>query len=99
MPMAMGRGESKAGRRRERSRIFYDILQSIIDQESGDGAKITRVQNEVNLPSDRLREHLREMGELGLVRLERGLASTEKGRAYVREYERITHVLKQFGLL
>ena len=97
--MATARGESRTGRRRERSRIFYDILRSIIDQESRDVAKITRVQNDVNLPSDRLRDHLGEMVELGLVRHDRDLVSTEKGRAFVQEYERIANVLRQFGLL
>ena len=97
--MATGGGESKTGRRRERSRIFYDILQSIINQETQDVAKITRVQNDVNLPSDRLREHLKEMSLVGLVRYEETLASTEKGKTFVREYEKIVHVLQEFGLL
>src|SRR3990170_2840158 len=97
--MATGRGESKTGRRRERSRIFYDILQSIINQESHDVAKITRVQNDVNLPSDRLREHLKEMSLLGLVEYGETLASTGKGRAFATEYGRIVQVLQEFGLL
>ena len=97
--MSTERGESRTGRRRERSRIFYDILQSIISQEAQGVAKITRVQNDVNLPSDRLREHLKEMNQIGLVKHDRDLASTQKGRAYVKEYERITNVLKEFGLL
>jgi predicted transcriptional regulator len=84
--------------RRERTRIFYDILRSIIEQESEAGAKITRVQNDVNLPSDRLRMYLREMTSLGLVDYEGNLASTEKGRAFAAEFRRVVEVLKQFGL-
>lgn len=97
--MATGRDEPKTVRRRERSRIYYDILQSIINQESHDVAKITRVQNDVNLPSDRLREHLKEMSLLGLVEYGETLASTGKGRAFATEYGRIVSILQQFGLL
>jgi predicted transcriptional regulator len=87
-------------RRRERTKIFYDILCSIIQQEQETRAKITRVQNDVNLPSDRLRAHLREMNSLGLVEYgERPfLASTEKGRAFVSEFKKVVEVLQQFGL-
>jgi len=85
-------------RRRERTKIFYDILCSIIEQESETWAKITRVQNDVNLPSDRLRAHLREMNTLGLVDYGESLASTKKGRTYVAEFKKVTEILQQFGL-
>lgn len=85
-------------RRRERTKIFYDILCSIIEQESETSAKITRVQNDVNLPSDRLRAHLREMNALGLVDYGESLASTEKGREFVAEFKKVVEVLQQFGL-
>jgi predicted transcriptional regulator len=84
--------------RRERARIFYDILESIVKQESGGIARITRVQNDVNLPSDRLRLHLREMTTLGLIEYGQILASTEKGRAFLAEYRRVADILRQFGV-
>jgi predicted transcriptional regulator len=85
-------------RRRERSKIYYDILCSIIEQEAEARAKITRVQNDVNLPSDRLRTHLHEMSMLGLVDYGEHLASTEKGRVFVDEFKRVVEILRQFGL-
>ena len=85
-------------RRRERSKIFYDILCSIIEQETEDRAKITRVQNDVNLPSDRLRLHLREMSSLGLVEYGESLASTDKGKAFVAEFRKVVDILREFGL-
>jgi predicted transcriptional regulator len=85
-------------RRRERSKIYYDILCSIIEQESETRAKITRVQNDVNLPSDRLRTHLREMSSLGLVDYGEALVSTEKGRVFVDEFKKVVEILRQFGL-
>ena len=84
--------------RRERTQIFYDILCSIIEQESETRAKITRVQNDVNLPSDRLRAHLRDMSTLGLVIYDEALASTEKGRTFVAEFKKVAEILRQFGL-
>ena len=85
--------------RRERTRIFYDILNSIVNQEASGVAKITRVQNDVNLPSDRLRVRLKEMNALGLVEYEARLASTQKGRAFMVEYQKVVSILQQFGLL
>ena len=91
--------EQKRPRPRYRPKIFYDILCSIVKQEaSGDIARITRVQNEVNLPSDRFRAHLEDMEALGLIEHGEGLTSTEKGRDFVSEYEKVAEVLRRFGL-
>ncbi len=86
-------------RKRDKARIFHDILTSIIKQEKHGFARITRIQNEVNLPSDRLRIHLKEMSDLGLIQYGKALASTEKGRRFVAEYQKIVDTLQQFGLL
>jgi predicted transcriptional regulator len=88
-------------RKRDKPRIFHDILASIIQQEREEGgvARITHVQNEVNLPSDRLRVHVREMSDLGLIEYGKTLASTEKGRRFMAEYQKIVDTLQQFGLL
>lgn len=91
--------EQKRLRPRYRPKIFYDILCSIIKQEkSVGGARITRVQNEVNLPSDRFRAHLEDMEALGLIGHGEGLTATEKGRDFVSEYEKVAEVLRRFGL-
>jgi len=90
--------EFKKVRRRERSKIFFDILSSITKLEEEGDAKITRVQNDVNLPSDRLRIHLREMDSLGLVQYGETLASTKKGRAFFSEYKKVVEILREFGL-
>jgi predicted transcriptional regulator len=91
--------QQKRPRPRYRPKIFHDILCSIIKQEASTGiAKITRVQNEVNLPSDRFRAHLEDMETLGLVERNEGLTSTEKGKDFVSEYEKVEEVLRRFGL-
>jgi predicted transcriptional regulator len=70
----------------------------MISQESNGVVRITRVQNEVNLPSDRLRAHLEDMKTLELIEYGDRLVSTEKGRAFVSEYQKVADVLKKFGL-
>ena len=52
----------------------------------------------MNLPSDRFRAHLEDMKALGLVKHGEGLTSTEKGRDFVSEYEKVAEVLRRFGL-
>jgi predicted transcriptional regulator len=70
-----------------------------MNQEKSAGvARITRVQNEVNLPSDRFRAHLEDMKALGLIEYADTLACTEKGRSFVSEYEKVAEVLRRFGL-
>ena len=91
--------EAKRPRPRYRPKIFYDILCSIMNQEKSSGvARITRVQNEVNLPSDRFRAHLEDMKALGLIEYGDSLACTDKGRSFLYEYEKVDEVLKRFGL-
>jgi len=90
--------EGKKVRGRDRERIFYDILCAILIQESNGIARITRVQNAVNLPWDRFRNHLETMAELGLVKRSDSLKSTAKGREFVSEYKKVIRVLKRFGL-
>ena len=94
-----GAEERKRVRPRDRARIFYDIVCSVIKQErSGDVARITRTQSEVNLPSDRFRQYLQEMDRLQLLRYGDTLACTERGKEFASEFERVIDVLKRFGL-
>jgi predicted transcriptional regulator len=84
---------------RDRVAIYYDILRSIVKQEETEGrVRITWVQNQVNLASDRLREHIREMQKLQLLAYGGALVSTKKGREFIAEYESVNDVLKRFAL-
>jgi predicted transcriptional regulator len=94
--------DQKSGKRapaRDRVAIYYDILRSIVKQEETEGrVRITWVQNQVNLASDRLREHIREMQKLQLLAYGETLVSTKKGREFIAEYESVNDVLKRFAL-
>jgi predicted transcriptional regulator len=84
---------------RDRPRIIYDILRSIMAHEKAEGTvKVTWIQNDANLPTDRLRSHLREMESLGLLEYGDSIRSTPKGREFAAEFERVANVLKRYGL-
>ncbi|MGA2790257.1 MAG: winged helix-turn-helix domain-containing protein [Candidatus Bathyarchaeia archaeon] len=94
----MPQDEPGKPRGRNREMIFYDILRSIVRQEQKGFVRITRVQNETNLPSDRLRGHLRQMVRLRLITYSSAIRSTTKGREFLSQYKRVLVVLKRFGL-
>jgi predicted transcriptional regulator len=82
---------------RHRARLWYEILNSIMSEEKTEvAAKITRVQNRVGLPSDRFRVHLQEMEEQGLIHHTNCLTSTEEGRNFAIEYEKLLRLLSKF---
>jgi predicted transcriptional regulator len=84
---------------RHRTRLWYDILNSIMEEERTEGsAKITRVQNQVGLPSDRFRIHLQEMKERGLIHYTSHLTTTEEGRRFARKYGKFATLLAKFNV-
>lgn len=94
----MRQDETEKSHGRNREMIYYDILRSIVNQERKGFAKITRVQNETNLPSDRLRVHMHRMARLRLITYSSAIRSTAKGREFLSQYKRVLEVLKRFGL-
>ena len=50
------------------------------------------------MPFDRLKNYVSELSELGLIQDETSLKITEKGKQYVREYEKILEFMKRMGL-
>jgi len=47
---------------------------------------------------ERLKQYITEMVELGLIEDEISLKLTEKGKSYIREYERVLDFMKRMGL-
>ncbi|HVL87123.1 MAG TPA: winged helix-turn-helix domain-containing protein [Candidatus Thermoplasmatota archaeon] len=82
---------------RDRVAIYADILRAVKAQ-GGEGAKITPVQLEANLPSDRMRRYLAELAEAGLV-TGPPWKLTEKGETFLREFARFRGFLADFGIL
>jgi predicted transcriptional regulator len=85
--------------RRDRLKIYGDLL-AILSVESRDQRiVISRIQFKMNVPLDRLRSYILELEKLGLIVDERTLVLTEKGKEYLREYEKVLEFIKRMGLV
>jgi predicted transcriptional regulator len=84
--------------RRDRLKIYGDLL-SVLYYGSGSGKIVlTKVQMKVGVPFDRLRNYITELVELGLIEDEFSLELTKKGKQYLREYEIVLDFMKRMGL-
>lgn len=84
--------------RRDKLKIYGDLL-SILNEESGkDKVVLTRVQVRLNVPFDRLKTYITELGGLGLIEDENSLKLTEKGKQYLKEYESVLDFMKRMGI-
>lgn len=82
---------------RDRIQIYADLLHAV--KARGErGARITPVQSEANLPSDRARAYLAELVERGLLEGP-PYKVTGKGEAFLREFSRYRAFLRDFGLV
>ena len=77
--------------------IYHDILMGIERESKANGlVKRTRVQQYSGLSYDKFSRHLKDMAAKGLVNLS-PLSTTEKGRAFVREYGKIRLFMREIG--
>jgi predicted transcriptional regulator len=84
--------------RRDKLKIYGDLL-SILNEETGkDKVVLTRVQVRLNVPFDRLKTYITELGGLGLIEDENSLKLTEKGKQYLKEYESVLDFMKRMGI-
>jgi predicted transcriptional regulator len=52
----------------------------------------------INVPFDRLKKYISDLVDLGLIDDESSLRITEKGRQYLREYEKVLDFMNRMGL-
>jgi len=79
-------------------KIYRDMLLSIRDESRKGKIVLTRIQQKVNVPFDRLKIYLSELHELGLIQDGSSPKLTEKGRQYITEYEKVIDFMKRMGL-
>lgn len=85
--------------RRDRLKIYMDLL-LIIKGESRKGKIVlTRVQQKSNVPFDRLKIYLSELKDLDMIQDEASPTPTEKGLQYITEYEKVLDFMKRMGLI
>jgi predicted transcriptional regulator len=85
--------------RRDKLKIYGDLLY-VLRREGNEKERVvlTRVQVQVNVPFDRLKNYITELRELGLIEGKMSLELTEKGKQYLMEYERVLEFIKRMGL-
>jgi predicted transcriptional regulator len=88
----------KKFRRRDRMKIYGDVLFIIKSEAKKEKVVLTRIQLKTNVPFDRLKLYMSELKELGLIQDEPALKLTEKGKQYLREYESVLDFMKRMGL-
>jgi predicted transcriptional regulator len=84
--------------RRDKLKIYGDLLSILHEEYGSDKIVPTRVQMRLNVPFDRLKTYLTELSNLGLIEAEPSFQVTEKGKEYLREYEKIIDFMKRMGI-
>ena len=84
--------------RRDRLKIYGDILSAFYLEAGSNKIVMTKIQVKVKLPYDRLVLFTKELVQLGFVEDYTSLKLTEKGKQYLKEYERTLIFLNHMGL-
>lgn len=84
--------------RRDKLKIYGDLLTVLRDEAKNEDIVLTHVQIRINVPFDRLKNYISEIKELGLIQDETSLELTEKGKQYLREYESVLEFMKRMGI-
>jgi predicted transcriptional regulator len=84
--------------RRDKMKIYGDLLSVLSEEGKNEKIVLTRVQIQINVPFDRLKNYIFELIELGLIQDETSLKLTEKGRQYLREYDSVLEFMQRMGI-
>ena len=84
--------------RRDKLKIYGDILSIIYNEASYEKIVLSRIQVKANVPFDRLKSYIGELEGLDLIQQEPRLRLTEKGKQYLMEYEKVLDFMKRMGL-
>jgi Predicted transcriptional regulator len=84
--------------RRDRLKIYGDLLSILYAESKEDKIVLSRIQVQMNVPFDRLKVYISELANLGLIAGETSLKVTEKGKQYLSEYENVLNFMKRMGI-
>jgi predicted transcriptional regulator len=84
--------------RRDKLKIYGDLLKILNEMGSKDKIVITRVLQKINLPYDRLKSYIAELKEIGLIEDYASMKLTDKGKQYLREYEAVLDFITRMDL-
>ena len=84
--------------RRDKVIILGDLLSVLNDESKKERIILTRVQVKINVSYDRLKKYIGNLKDLDLIEDETSLRLTEKGKQYLKEYEKVLAFVKHMGL-
>ncbi|MBT0159579.1 hypothetical protein G4O51_06305 [Candidatus Bathyarchaeota archaeon A05DMB-2] len=84
--------------RRDKLKIYGDLLAVLYDEAKNGKIVITRVMLRSNMPFGRLKLYISELNGLGLIEDETSLQLTEKGKEYLKEYKKVLNFIKRMGI-
>jgi predicted transcriptional regulator len=85
--------------RREKLKIYGDLLAALNEEAKAERLVLTRVQAKTNVPFDRLKKYIAELVSIGLIQDEASLKLTEKGKQFLREYQKMLIFMRQMGFI
>ena len=84
--------------RRDKMRIYNDLLSILESENKKEEIVLTRLQLKLNVPYDRFKEYLGQLRDLGLIKDKNSPKLTNKGKQYIREYEKVLDFMKRMGI-
>jgi predicted transcriptional regulator len=84
--------------RRDKLKIYADLLAVLNDEAKTEKIVLTRVQLRINVPYDRLKNYISDLNNLRLIQDETSLILTEKGKRYLKEYRKVLDFVKRMGI-
>jgi predicted transcriptional regulator len=84
--------------RRDRLKIYGDLLLVLSDVSREEKIVLTHVQVQIGVPFDRLKTYISELNNLGLIEDQTSFKLTEKGKQYIVEYGKVLDFMKRMGL-
>jgi len=84
--------------RRDRLKIYGDLLSILYAESKEEKIILTRIQIQMKVPFDRLKTYISELNNLGFIQDEASLKLTEKGKQYLVEYEKVLDFMKRMGI-
>jgi predicted transcriptional regulator len=84
--------------RRDKMKIYGDLLLVLQAESSKEKITITKIITKSNIPFTRLKKYISDLDELGLIEDETSLKLTEKGKMYLQQYETVLAFMKSMGM-
>jgi predicted transcriptional regulator len=84
--------------RRDRLKIYMDILLVLKRESRREKVVLTRIQQRSNVPFDRLKIYLSELKNIDLIQDVNDPQLTEKGLESLTEYQKVLDFMQRMGL-